>query len=94
MSAILYRLKTGCQWRELPTREFFGIVPMSWQGVYHHFSKWAGDGSLRKAWTPDAQQKRWGARGLSGPQGRQELQQPVSLRQQGSAAGLLPAGLG
>ncbi len=23
VEAILYRLKTGCQWRELPTKEFF-----------------------------------------------------------------------
>ncbi len=23
--AILYRLKTGCQWRELPTKQFFLI---------------------------------------------------------------------
>ena len=23
VAAILYRLKTGCQWRELPVKEFF-----------------------------------------------------------------------
>lgn len=51
VSAILYRLKTGCQWRQLPTKEFFGGRPISWQGVYHHFKKWANDGSLRKVWT-------------------------------------------
>lgn len=51
VSAILYRLKTGCQWRQLPVRELFGGAGLSWQGVYHHFRKWAGDGSLRKAWT-------------------------------------------
>lgn len=51
VSAILYKLKTGCQWRELPTKECFGGRRISWQGVYHHFRKWANDGSLRKAWT-------------------------------------------
>lgn len=50
LSAILYRLKTGCQWRELPTREFFEGERLSWQGVYHHFRKWARDGSFRSAW--------------------------------------------
>ena len=51
VSAILYKLKTGCQWRELPTKECFGDRRISWQGVYHHFRRWATDGSLRKAWT-------------------------------------------
>jgi len=51
VSAILYRLKTGCQWRELPTKEFFSGRRLSWQGVYHHFKKWSADGSLRSVWT-------------------------------------------
>lgn len=51
VSAILYRLKTGCQWRELPTKEFFSGRLLSWQGVYHHFKKWSADGSLRSVWT-------------------------------------------
>ncbi len=50
IAAILYRLKTGCQWRELPTREFFNGASLSWQGVYHHFRKWTVDGSLKKVW--------------------------------------------
>jgi len=25
VTAILYRLKTGCQWRELPMKQFFNI---------------------------------------------------------------------
>ncbi|WP_181308924.1 IS5 family transposase [Rufibacter sp. XAAS-G3-1] len=58
MSAILYRLKTGCQWRELPTREFFDGAGLSWQGVYHHFRKWAADGSLRKVWVNLLRSKR------------------------------------
>jgi len=50
VSAILYRLKTGCQWRELPTKEFFDGQGLSWQGVYHHFRKWVRDGSFKKVW--------------------------------------------
>ncbi len=48
--AILYRLKTGCQWRELPTERFFGGQYYTWQAVYHHFRKWAQDGSFQAAW--------------------------------------------
>lgn len=47
---ILYRLKTGCQWRELPLKEIFPGKHISWQGVYHHFRKWAQDGSFKQVW--------------------------------------------
>lgn len=50
VAAILYKLKTGCQWRQLPTREFFAAYRLSWQGVYYHFRRWVRDGSLRKVW--------------------------------------------
>ncbi len=49
VQAVLYRLKTGCQWRELPVRQFFA-VGYRWQSVYHHFRKWCRDGSWEKAW--------------------------------------------
>lgn len=29
--AIFYRLKTGCQWRELPFKQFTDTVAMSWR---------------------------------------------------------------
>ncbi|MFV0346926.1 MAG: transposase [Bacteroidales bacterium] len=38
VQAILYRLKTGCQWRHLPTRQFFQ-TKYSWESVYYHFKK-------------------------------------------------------
>jgi len=52
---ILYRLKTGCQWRELPIKQFLD-VPYNWRSVYHHFNnrvagRWCKDGSWRHAWT-------------------------------------------
>lgn len=47
---ILYRLKTGCQWRLLPTKQFFTSQPLTWQGVYYHFSEWVKDGSWTKVW--------------------------------------------
>ena len=49
VEAILYRLKTGCQWRQLPMKQFFR-VKYKWQSVYHHFQKWSKDGSLHQVW--------------------------------------------
>lgn len=50
IQAILYRLKTGCQWRELPMKQFFR-VSYNWQSVYYHFQKWSKDGSWERMWT-------------------------------------------
>ena len=49
VQAILYRLKTGCQWRELPMKEFFK-KKYRWQSVYYHFQKWCKDGSWELLW--------------------------------------------
>jgi transposase len=49
VETILYRLKTGCQWRQLPMKQFFR-VKYHWQSVYHHFQKWCKDGSWEKVW--------------------------------------------
>ena len=48
--AILYRMKTGIQWRELPMDSLFGCRLTSWQSVYHYFSKWCKDGSWHRLW--------------------------------------------
>jgi transposase len=49
IEAILFRLKTGCQWRELPMKQFFRNQ-YKWQSVYYHFQKWCKDGSLEIVW--------------------------------------------
>lgn len=49
VEAILYRLKTGCQWRQLPMKQFFRCK-YTWQSVYFHFQKWSKDGSWQKVW--------------------------------------------
>jgi putative transposase len=41
INAILYLLRTGCQWRNLPK-----TFPR-WYTVYYYFRKWAKDGSWR-----------------------------------------------
>ncbi|GAB3793536.1 hypothetical protein GCM10028819_05360 [Spirosoma humi] len=47
---ILYKLKTGCQWRQLPVKQFFDNQRLTWQGVYYHFNEWCKDGSWKQVW--------------------------------------------
>ena len=49
--AILYRMKTGVQWRELPMDSLFNGHLTSWKSVYHYFAKWCKDGSFYRLWT-------------------------------------------
>ena len=50
VDAILHRLKTGCQWRLLPTKEFFSDKVLDWNTVYYHFNKWSKAGCWTKIW--------------------------------------------
>lgn len=45
--AIFHRLKTGCQWRELPVEQYFG-ESYSYQSVFYHFNRWSKDGTWQK----------------------------------------------
>jgi len=42
LDAIFYLLKTGCQWRMLPT----GFAP--WNTVYYYYRKWKNDGTIEE----------------------------------------------
>lgn len=42
MNAILYLLKTGCQWRMIP-KDF-----APWESVYYYFSKWKNEGVIEE----------------------------------------------
>lgn len=50
VEAIFYRMKTGCQWRELPTKEFFSKTVLNWNTVYYHFNKWSKANCWKKIW--------------------------------------------
>ena len=50
VQAILYRLKTGCQWRQLPMKQFFR-KKYRWQSVYYHYQKWCKDGTIENLWS-------------------------------------------
>lgn len=47
---ILYRLKTGCQWRQLPIKQFFEQQQLTWQGVYYYFNRWSKLGCFEQVW--------------------------------------------
>ena len=40
VNAILYKLKSGCQWRLLPIGHLFTGEGPSWKTVFHHYRKW------------------------------------------------------
>lgn len=50
VEAIFYRLKTGCQWRMLPVKQFIDRANTGWSTIYYHYSKWCKDGSWQKVW--------------------------------------------
>ena len=47
---IIYRLKSGCQWRELPIAAFCSRILVNWNSVYYHFNKWSKDNSWKRMW--------------------------------------------
>jgi transposase len=52
VSAILYRLKTGAQWRFLSVKSFFSSKSLT---VYYHFREWIKDGVLCQSTRRSAQ---------------------------------------
>lgn len=50
VKCIFYKLKTGCQWRELPVKQFVERAKTTWNAIYYHFNKWSKDGSWEKAY--------------------------------------------
>jgi transposase len=49
VGAIFYRLKTGCQWEQLPVKSFFD-KPYSYKTVFYHFNQWSKQGIWQKVW--------------------------------------------
>ena len=48
---IIFRIKTGCQWRELPIGAFCSRILTTWNTFFYHFNKWSKDGSWKRMWT-------------------------------------------
>ena len=51
IKAIIYRLKSGCQWREIPIPAFCSRILITWNSIYYHFRKWSKDESWKQMWT-------------------------------------------
>ena len=50
VNAIFYKFKTGVQWKYLPIKSLISSVELKYGAVYHHFRKWAEDGSWQRVW--------------------------------------------
>ncbi len=48
IKAIIYKLKSGVQWRNLPMVQFFGRFKYSWKSVYYHYNKWCKRKEFKK----------------------------------------------
>lgn len=51
VECIFYRLKTGCQWRELPTKQFFSDKVLHWNSVFYYYNKWSKADCWKRIWT-------------------------------------------
>lgn len=50
INAILYKLKTGVQWHQLPVKALFEDQPLTWHSVYYHYRKWCLSDTLKRIW--------------------------------------------
>lgn len=50
VECIFHRLKTGCQWRELPTKQFFSNKALHWNSVFYYYNKWSKADCWKKIW--------------------------------------------
>jgi len=50
VECIFHRLKTGCQWRELPTKQFFTDKTLHWNSVFYYYNKWSKADCWRTIW--------------------------------------------
>jgi transposase len=48
VNAVLYKLKTGVQWYQLPVKSLFDDDLLMWQSVYYR--KWCRTDVLKKSW--------------------------------------------
>jgi len=50
VNAILYKLKTGVQWHQLPVKALFDQNHLTWNAVYYHYRKWCISDVLMDCW--------------------------------------------
>lgn len=50
VECIFHRLKTGCQWREVPTKQFFSDKTLHWNSVFYYYNKWSKADCWKTIW--------------------------------------------
>jgi len=50
VNAVLYKLKTGVQWHQLPVKSLFEDVVLTWECVYYHYRKWCLTNVFKQSW--------------------------------------------
>lgn len=50
INAVLYKLKTGVQWHQLPVKALFEGQYLTWNAVYYHYRKWCLSDILKHSW--------------------------------------------
>lgn len=50
INAILYKLKTGVQWHQLPVKALFEGIVLCWESVYYHYRKWCSNAVFKQCW--------------------------------------------
>ena len=50
VNAVLYKLKTGVQWYQLPVKSLFEEIVLSWESVYYHYRKWCLANVFKQNW--------------------------------------------
>jgi len=50
VNAILFKLKTGIQWKLLPVKSLFTGRVLCWNTVYHHYRKWCKMNAWEACW--------------------------------------------
>lgn len=58
INAILYKLKTGCQWRLLPLGHLFTGDPPSFITVFKHYRKWCQKGDWETAFNRNVKENK------------------------------------
>lgn len=58
VNAILYKLKSGCQWRLLPTGHLFTGEPPSFITVFKHYRKWCKKGEWETAFRQNVKENK------------------------------------
>lgn len=50
VNVVLYKLKTGVQWYQLPVKSLFEEIGLTWECAYYHYRKWCLADIFKQSW--------------------------------------------